>query len=415
MRLSLRALLVLLGAAILLFWAGAPRAVQARPTVILISMDGVSARLVNRAHTPTLDAMASGGARIERLIPPFPSNTFPSNASMATGVYPQKHGIINNKFFDRKRGNFDRERPASWLRAEPLWVTAERQGVRAGVIMWVNSEGDWRGTLPSFQMKFRRQTPDDRKVERMLAWLARPPEERPGLIMAWFHGSDDEGHRYGPESEEAARALERQDGILGRLREGLARAGIAGGTTLIVVSDHGMVRVERLINLDRQLRKEGLGAQVATAGGVSNIYLEAPWWRDRAEKSLAGIEGFSLYEREGLPQEWNAAAEGRVGDLVAVAQPGVAFSEGPRFVVGAAGEDRQGGHGYPPGVPGTDGVLFAAGAGIRQGARLAAAQGVDVYPTVCAILGIRPAARIDGHPLDAILDEGTAAAPGGAS
>lgn len=415
MGLSHRALLVILGAGALLIGAAAPRAVQARPTVILISLDGVSARLVNRARTPTLDEMASSGARIERLIPPFPSNTFPSNASLATGVYPTKHGIINNKFFDRKRGNFDRERPASWLRAEPLWVTAERQRVRAGVIMWVNSEGDWRGTLPSYQMKFRRRTRDDRKVERMLAWLARPPAERPGLIMAWFHGSDDEGHRYGPESEQAARALERQDSILGRLREGLARAGLSGGATLIVVSDHGMIRTKEVINLDRALRKEGLGAQVATAGGVSNIYLEAPWWRERAERSLSGIEGFSLYEREALPQEWNASAEGRVGDLVAVAQPGVTFSEGPRSVVGPAGENRRGGHGYPPGVPGTDGVLFAAGTGIRKGARLAAAQGVDVYPTICAILGIRPAPRIDGHALDAILEKGAAGAPGGAS
>jgi len=416
MRLPHRALSILLSAALALaFCSETVEAAGQRPTVILISMDGVSARLVKRAHTPTLDALAETGTRVERLIPPFPSNTFPANASIATGAYPEKHGIINNKFFDRKRGSFDRELPASWLRAEPLWVTAERQGVHAGVIMWVTSEGDWRGTLPSFYMKFRRRTSDDKKVERILAWLSRPGAERPGLIMAWFRGSDDEGHRFGPESEEAIRQLERQDELLGRLRAGLTRVGISDSTTLMVISDHGMAPLDRIVNLDRRLRKAGLRARVSTAGGVSQIYLDAPWERARAKKALSDVPGFSLYDGEDLPREWRAAAEGRLGDFIAVAQPGVAFSEGPRFIVGTSNEDRRGGHGYPPGVAGADGILFAAGPGIRRGARLAAAQAVDVNPTICALLGIRPAADIDGKRLDSVLDQGRAGASGGAT
>ncbi len=411
-----RALILLLGAAFAL-GSSAVAALPAgkRPTVILISMDGVSAGLVKQAKTPTLDAMAAAGARVERLLPPFPSNTFPSHATIATGVYPDKHGIINNKFFDRKRGSFDRERTASWLRVEPLWVTAEKQGVRAGVIMWVTSEGDWRGTLPSYHVKFRHRTADDKKVERILAWLSGPEAERPGLVMAWFRGTDTEGHRYGPASEEAILQLGRQDELLGRLREGIARAGLSGQVTLVVVSDHGVAALDQIVNLDRKLRSMGLRARVSTTGGVSNIYLEAPWERERARKALSEIPGISVYEREELPREWRASAEGRIGDIVAVAQPGVTFSEGPRVVVGRAGAERRGGHGYPPGVPGTDGVLFAAGPGIMKGARLAAAQGVDVNPTICAILGLRPAPRLDGHPLGALLEQGLAVVPGEAS
>ena len=168
MRLPHRSLFLVLAVLLVLATAAAEaEAAPKRPTVILISLDGVSGKLVRLSHTPSLDALAKAGARVERLIPPFPSSTFPAHATIATGVHPSKHGIINNKFFDMKRGNFDRERPASWLRAEPLWVTAERQGVRAGVIMWVTSEGDWRGSLPSYHVKFRRRTADDRKVERI--------------------------------------------------------------------------------------------------------------------------------------------------------------------------------------------------------------------------------------------------------
>ena len=379
-----------------------------RRTVILISLDGVSVDLVKRADTPSLDRLAAEGARVARVIPPFPSNTFPVHASIATGTYPAKHGIINNKFLDRKLGPFNRARQASWLRSQPLWVTAERQNVRTGVIMWVTSEGDWRGALPSFHMKFNRRTGDDKKVERILSWLSLSPAERPRLIMAWFRGSDAEGHHFGPNSEEAIQQLEREDGLLGRLREGIGRRGLSKSTTLVVVSDHGMVPLERVINLDRALRAGGLAGRVATAGGVSHIYLDAPWEFERAGKILSAQTGFTLYQREDLPQEWNATAEGRMGDLIAVAEPGVWFSEGQESIVTGRVKNRLGGHGYPPGVPGTDGTLVAAGPGVRRGVRLSTARAVDVYPTLCRLLGIRPARNIDGRALDAILEEGQA-------
>jgi predicted AlkP superfamily pyrophosphatase or phosphodiesterase len=406
-----RRALVLLGctALALATQAGPAAGATARErTVILISMDGVPRDLLRRAKTPTLDRLAAEGSGVAKLIPPFPSNTFPSHASIATGTYPSKHGIVNNKFFDRKLGPFDRERPAFWLRSQPLWVTAERQGVRVGIIMWMTSEGDWRGAFPSFHMKFRRRTGDEKKVERMLSWLSLPAGERPRLIMAWFSGIDSEGHEFGPNAEEVIKQLERQDALLGRLREGLVRRRLAQNTTLVVLSDHGMIPLQGVVNLDRALRAGGLRGRVASAGGVSHIYLEAPWEIERAVRILSAQKGFSLHEREELPPPWRGTAEGRMGDLIAVADPGFWFSEGPDFVAGEGRDLRRGGHGYPPGIPGTDGFLIAAGSGIRRGAKLVNASVVDIYPTICRLLGIQPARGIDGRALEGILEKGHA-------
>ncbi len=405
MSLLLRAI-VSLGCIALALLLTPPRAAEAGgglDAVIVISMDGVPGDLLKRARTPVLDALAAAGARVERLVPPFPSNTFPTHASMATGTYPDKHGIVNNKFVDRKRGGFNREREAFWLRAEPLWVTAERQGVRTGVIMWVTSEGDWRGTLPTLHMKYRRRTPDEEKVERILSWLSRPEPERPRLIMAWFRGSDHEAHVFGPESREARQRIEEEDRLVGRLLEGLEHRGLRRSTTLLVVTDHGLIPVHRVVNLARALRAGGLGGVVATAGGLSHVYLDAPWEIERAQRVLSGHGRYTLYRREELPSAWRALAKERVGDLVAVAEPGVWFSEGPRAIAGKTPKNRRGGHGYPPGVAGTEGFLIAAGPGIRPEARLPVAAAVDLHPTVCRLLGIRPAPRIDGRALEAIL------------
>ncbi|MEK7798994.1 MAG: alkaline phosphatase family protein, partial [Acidobacteriota bacterium] len=93
-------------------------------TVVLLSIDGMRWDYPARTKAPALARMAAAGASARTLIPPFPTTTFPAHASLVTGVHPDRHGIMNNAFLDRGRGAYRREDDASWLLAEPLWVTA---------------------------------------------------------------------------------------------------------------------------------------------------------------------------------------------------------------------------------------------------------------------------------------------------
>ena len=207
--------------------AAAP-AVDAAPTVILLSWDGVRADDLDRDDLPALARVERGGARAERLIPPFPSSTFASHATLATGTHPDRHGIVGNRFLDPARGGagdfaeFDYSDDADWFEAEPLWVAAERQGVRAAVYFWVGSETDWRGQGASLrQTPFDAKTPERAKVDQILAWLDLPAAERPQLIASYWRGSDHAGHRYGPDSERTTAELRSQDRQLARLLQGL--------------------------------------------------------------------------------------------------------------------------------------------------------------------------------------------------
>jgi predicted AlkP superfamily pyrophosphatase or phosphodiesterase len=112
-------------------------AVAPQPVVILLSWDGVRHDYPDRTALPALARMAQQGVRAARLLPVFPSTTFPNHVALATGTYPDRHGILDNQFCDRARGFFFYGNDASWLEAEPLWVSAERQGVKAGVFFWV--------------------------------------------------------------------------------------------------------------------------------------------------------------------------------------------------------------------------------------------------------------------------------------
>ena len=76
----------------------------------------------------------------------YQSSTFPTHVTMATGVTPDKHGILHNGFFDRNRGFYSYSPDASWIESEPIWSLVERQGIKTATYFWVGSESDWEGT-----------------------------------------------------------------------------------------------------------------------------------------------------------------------------------------------------------------------------------------------------------------------------
>ena len=65
--------------------------------VIILSMDAFRWDLPQRCHTPTLDSLRRVGVFAETY-PVFPANTFPNHYSMATGLHPDRHNIVNNGF-----------------------------------------------------------------------------------------------------------------------------------------------------------------------------------------------------------------------------------------------------------------------------------------------------------------------------
>ncbi|MEZ5072812.1 MAG: alkaline phosphatase family protein [Bacteroidales bacterium] len=75
---------------------------------------------------------------------------------LATGLVPDHHGIINNNFYAEELGGIYRIGDQDMVTngkaylGEPIWVTAEKQGVRAGCYYWVGSEAEIQGVRPTF-------------------------------------------------------------------------------------------------------------------------------------------------------------------------------------------------------------------------------------------------------------------------
>jgi len=73
------------------------------PYVVLVSFDGFRWDYLDRYPTPAFRRVARNGVRAERLIPTFPTKTFPTHYSVATGMYADQHGLVGNRFWDPER------------------------------------------------------------------------------------------------------------------------------------------------------------------------------------------------------------------------------------------------------------------------------------------------------------------------
>ena len=326
-------------------------AAERAPTVILLSFDGVRHDYLDREGLPALERIARTGARARSLTPVFPASTFSSHVALATGAHTDRHGIVGNRFHDPKKGDFDYSNDASFIEAEPIWATAERQGVRSATFFWVGSETDWNGVGASYRRApFDAGIGEAEKVDQILAWLDLPAEERPRLILSWWQGID-------------------------------AMA---------------------------PLKKAGIRARAIPGAAYALVYLEDPSQSDAAVAALSAVEGVRAYPAAAVPEGLRFRHPTRTGDGVALTDPPRAFvkpwSQGAGLLrVSRLFGTAVGAHGYDPGAHPEMGAIFlAVGRGAGAGAALPTVRAIDVAPTISHLLGIDPPTHAEGSPIPGI-------------
>jgi predicted AlkP superfamily pyrophosphatase or phosphodiesterase len=402
-------LLSLLLVAFLVVGCGAPRATPAeaadtgaRRVVVIVSMDGFRHDYASMVETPTLDRLAREGAMAGRLFPPFPTQTFVSHASIATGAPAEVHGIVNNVFIDRERGLYKHSDDSSWYDVPPLWIHAVRKGLRSFVYHWVASYGPWRGTSATKAVPFDKHTPDRVKLDEVTRWLKLPAAERPHLVMTYLAGCDHSGHHHGPDSEQVRSCIAAMDAELGRLVAGIEGSGVK--VALLVVSDHGMTKTRGELNPLPLLKAAGIEADVAATGPVAHVFTRSGDRIAEAREILSGLEHSRSWLGGDLPADLHYRHPSRTGDIVLIAEPGYRFNTS---ITGATGPPSiVAHHGHRASHPDMPGIFYAWGDGIAAGAGFESINSVDVVPLACALLGIDPPAHVTGRAPAGVLAAG---------
>ena len=371
---------------------------QAKPYVVLVSLDGFRYDYLRKYSAPNLAAMAARGASApDGMVPSFPSTTFPNHLALITGLYPEHHGIVANIFYDPTRqerytyGDSAAVLDGSWYSGTPLWSLAEQNQLRAACYFWPGSEAEIAGKRPSYYLKFDPTVPNDQRVEQVLAWLRLPAAERPHFITLYMAEVDGAGHASGPDSKQTADAVEFLDKEVGKLIAGLDALHLP--IDLFVLADHGMQNTSGgWITLDQFADL----SQFKSAGPL--LYAPSAADAEKAYQSLKGAsDKFKVYRRTDVPRELHYNSNAREGDPIVVATgPYYIRARGP-----APGEPDQppsaGTHGYDPRLLPTMRALFvAAGPDIRAGVTVEPFENVNVYPLIAQILGL-PIGKIDGQ------------------
>ena len=110
MRINRFASVLIIGLLLSTVGFAATTAAQARRSVILLSIDGVSAdwlEAVLEDETvviPNLRDLVGEGVLAERSETIFPSMTHPSHTSIITGVSPRVHRVLDNRMRNRETG-----------------------------------------------------------------------------------------------------------------------------------------------------------------------------------------------------------------------------------------------------------------------------------------------------------------------
>lgn len=386
------------------FEASPPVSESAQPHVILISLDGFRWDYVERFQPPNLTHFIVEGVKAESLIPCFPSKTFPNHYSIATGMYPDHHGLVDNSFFHpEKKAEYrirDREKvqDGSWYGGTPLWVLAEQSGMRSASYFFVGSEADVKGVRPTYYHDYDGSIQNEERVSQALEWLAMPESERPRLITMYFSDMDDIGHRAGPNDDEKLREkLMPLDAILGELFDGVKKTGLP--VNIVIVSDHGMHEIKTEKFIPGEVIENDELYRTVHNGAIAHLYLNENKTEKEALDYLKPKEkNWKVYRTPETPGFDFPPKNKNWGDLQIIPDRGwyfkrqrtIGFLESKGVKVG-------GEHGLDPNIKELNGIFYANGPAFKNGLIVPPVKNIHIYPMICEILNLEVPEEVDGR------------------
>jgi predicted AlkP superfamily pyrophosphatase or phosphodiesterase len=424
----------------LLLASSLPAAALAEP-VLLISIDGLQPADVIEADKrgiaiPNLKRFVTEGSYASGVVGVLPTVTYPSHATLVTGVSPAKHGIYGNTSFDALQIN-----QGGWYwyasdyRVPTLWDAAAKAGLTTASVHWPvsvhapsirwNIPQIWRtghsddaklvkalstpGLVETLEAQLGEYAPgidesitgDETRGRFSVALIAR---EKPDFATVYLTALDHEQHGEGPDTAQAHAVLRRIDAIVGQLVAAQLHA--HPDSVIAVASDHGFSKVDTEVNLYRAFIDAGLitldakgkitswEASPWNSGGSSAIVLARP-----DDAALRARVADVLARLKSDPANRIAA----VADAAAMAQMGAnpAASFYVNFMPNAyaggfkgadapliAPSGSKGTHGFFPAAPFMRSTFMMMGRGVARGRNLGEIDMRSIAPTLARILGV---------------------------
>lgn len=381
---------------------------QKKPVIFWLSIDGLRHDYTEKSETPFFDHLKAHGLYSHRLVPIFPTLTFPTHVSKMTGLKSEQHGVTGNSFFDRQTGRtYSFPSQADKLQAETIYNYAQRAGLRTAVFDWpLSSRQEGRYRAEYFTDNFDNRMSDEQRVVRAFETWEKDIELKQGsplqLVMAYVTGVDAAGHRFGPDSQEVIDEMSVLDALLLQVKERLEAISKKYSDEyqfyFLVTTDHGMSRVEYAVNIDLLIGYNQSEIEIVTGGNIGHVFID-PNMKNRDDvinqiiTNTLKHDFATIYKREDLPKKWGFQHGDRTGDLVIVLDSYHTFNRRSPYV--RIETERIGGtlgmHGYDPrsnrDMKGFTG-LYAIGKNLGGREIQQNIHSLQLMPSVAYLLGI---------------------------
>ncbi len=364
--------------------------------LLLISFDGFRYDYLSKTDTPNFDVFIAEGVQAKGLTPVFPSKTFPNHYSIATGLYPENSGLVGNTMYDPELEQWyrirDREavQNPEWYNGEPIWNTAEKQGLNAGTMFWVGSEAAVQDMRPTHWKLFDGEMPFKARIDTVVQWLSRTDSSRVDVATLYFENVDKAGHRNGLDSDSLQHAIQQSDRLLGYLKSELQKQQLWEDTNIIVLSDHGMIDLsaQKTIELDQIINLHNVERIVWAPATM--IQPKDGMKEDMYQALKREEENYRVYKKEDLPERYRIKKSPRVPELVIVADAGYTFISKDykdRFMKSLPSAT----HGYDPADRQMHAFFAARGPSFKKGQTVEAFQNIHIYELMAHLLKLEPA------------------------
>ncbi|MBU2929631.1 ectonucleotide pyrophosphatase/phosphodiesterase [Winogradskyella psychrotolerans] len=377
--------------------------VEKTPYLLLISLDGFRWDYVEKYNPPNLSSFIKSGVKSASLIPSFPTKTFPNHYTIATGLYPDKHGLIGNIFYDyNKETLFNKRNPkmaedGSFYGGSPIWVEANKAGIVTASYFFVGTEAKIQGIRPTYYYKFDNNVENEQRVNQTLDWLNLEETNRPHLITLYFGDMDKVGHTYGTRDEDKLKtALFELDKNLGDLFKGISETNLP--VNIIIVSDHGMgdQSTHNIIPID-SIENDDLFMTIEN-GTIVNIHPKKAIEIDTVLQYLRLKEhNFKAYRTENTPGFEYIPTNKNWGAIQLIPDFGYHFwNQRRKDALIEDGVTTFGVHGYDSKYKEMHGIFYANGPAFKDGYEIHSIKNIHIYPLMCEILGLKIPESIDG-------------------
>ncbi|XP_068094067.1 autotaxin isoform X2 [Hyperolius riggenbachi] len=365
-----------------------------RPPLIIFSVDGFRASYMKEGPDimPNIYKLRTCGTHAPYMRPVYPTKTYPNLYTLATGLYPESHGIVGNSMYDPVfDANFSlrsRERYNSrWWGGQPIWITAAKQGVKSATFFWPSA------------------MPQQFRVASVLQWLNLPDNERPYIYALYSEQPDQTGHKYGPfSSEQMTNQLRDIDGVVGMLMDGLKQMKLHRCVNILFVGDHGMEEAtcERtefltnyLSNVDEFAFLPGSLGRLRTRNSVpkhdpkvvvANLTCKKP------------DQHFKAYLKQHLPKRLHYANNRRIEDIHLLVDRKWHVARKPVDVYKKTNKcGFQGDHGYDNKFSSMQTVFMGYGPTFKYKHKVIPFENIELYNVMCDLIGLKPAPNNGTH------------------